>query len=191
MQEPSLSTSIYQDAQNNKVGFFSPQIVVLDSFFKQYNIQKYNNLNHSLAPVRIRQKPEASCVYNQEGAFVWTLRFYEGLVDNFQAIFMALIFPKESCPDSSLNPVGLTANPRAEAMKLRQCSALDFNWSTSRWTVLPGRQHLTSSSFPMFCQRRLRSEYQRCQTPRRTTEICEEMLNTYRQHLHKCWVCLG
>lgn len=41
------------------VFFFSPQIVVLDSFFKMYNIQKYNNLNHSSALVRIRQKTEA------------------------------------------------------------------------------------------------------------------------------------
>lgn len=73
---------------------FSPPIVVLHSSFKKYNIQKYSNLNHSFAPVRIMQKLEATWVYNKEGALVWILRFYAGLVDNFQDIFMALIFPK-------------------------------------------------------------------------------------------------
>lgn len=62
-------------------------------FSQKYHIQKYSNLNHSFAPVRIMQKLEAAWVYSKEDALVRFMRFYEGLVDNFHDIFIALIFP--------------------------------------------------------------------------------------------------
>lgn len=112
-------------------------------FFQQHNTQNCSNLKHSFAPSRILSKLAAARVYNKEGALVWIVE------DNFQAIFMAFLFPKERCPDSKLNPVLLIESHTTEAIKLRQHSVLNFNCKTrqqARSCVLAAKQSLTSST---------------------------------------------
>lgn len=104
-------------------------------------------LKLSFAPLRILQKLEASWVYNKEGSLVWMLKFHEGLVDNFQTIFMALISPK--CPGSRLNST-LQSHRWGCEVTAMQCSTGTPHWAQGHVSL--GRQLLTPSTcVPRFC----------------------------------------